>query len=200
MVGYTGQLQFHSEKTGSMAKLAKKIVTSENVSLMRVSGRGEIWFAREAGYNHLVHLEDEGLSINARNLLAFDATLQWDINRAKGGGMLGGGLFNTTVGGRGTLVVTVVGKPVVLDCSQQPVYVDAQAAVCWSATLTPGRDQLDEHGLDAARRLRRGGPDGLPRTGVRGGAVLRVDEPALGQPGRRDPRHRRRPAGQLTGR
>ena len=89
MVGYTGQLQFHSEKTGSMAKLAKKIVTSENVSLMRVSGRGEIWFAREAGYNHLVHLEDEGLSINARNLLAFDATLQWDINRAKGGGILG---------------------------------------------------------------------------------------------------------------
>ena len=138
MVGYTGQLQFHSEKTGSMAKLAKKIVTSENVSLMRVSGQGEIWFAREAGYNHLVHLEGEGLSINSRNLLAFDATLQWDINRARGGGVLGGGLFNTTVGGRGTLAITVVGKPVVLDCSQQPVYVDAQAAVCWSATLTPG--------------------------------------------------------------
>ena len=52
--------------------------------------------------------------------------------------MLGGGLFNTTVGGRGHPVVHVVGKPVVLDCSQQPVYVDAQAAVCWSATLLPG--------------------------------------------------------------
>ena len=138
MVGYTGQLQFHAERAGSMAKLAKKVVTSENVSLMRVSGQGEAWFAQNAGYLHLVHLENEGLSINARNLLVFDASLQWDINRVKGAGLLGGGLFNTTVGGTGTVVVDVVGKPVVLDCAQQPVYVDAQSAVCWSATLTPG--------------------------------------------------------------
>ena len=52
--------------------------------------------------------------------------------------MLGGGLFNTTVGGTGTAVVNVVGKSVALDCSQQPVYVDAQSAVCWSATVAPG--------------------------------------------------------------
>ena len=32
----------------------------------------------------------------------------------------------------------MVGKPVVLDCSQQPTYVDTQAAVCWSANLVPG--------------------------------------------------------------
>jgi uncharacterized protein (AIM24 family) len=30
-----------------------------------------------------------------------------------------------------------VGKPVVLDCSQQPTYVDVQAAVAWSANLAP---------------------------------------------------------------
>ena len=38
MVAYCGQVQFHHEKSGSMAMLAKKIVTSEDVSLMRVSG------------------------------------------------------------------------------------------------------------------------------------------------------------------
>ena len=58
MVGYVGQLQFHAEKTGSVAKLAKKIVTSENVSLMRISGQGEVWLAQEAGYTHLLELED----------------------------------------------------------------------------------------------------------------------------------------------
>ena len=138
MVGYVGQLQFHAEKTGSVAKLAKKVVTSENVSLMRISGQGEVWLAQDAGYTHLLELEDEGISVNARNLMAFDATLRWDINRARAGGIMGGGLFNTTVSGRGTVVVNLVGKPVVLDCSEQPVYVDAQSAVCWSATLSPG--------------------------------------------------------------
>jgi uncharacterized protein (AIM24 family) len=138
MVGYRGNVAFHHEKSGSMAKLAKKIVTSEDVSLMRMSGQGEVWLAREAGYNHLLHLEDEGLSINARNLLAFDAALTWDINRIKGVGLIGSGFFNTTVAGTGTAVITVVGKALVLDCSQQPVYVDANAAVCWSANLAPG--------------------------------------------------------------
>ena len=53
--------------------------------------------------------------------------------------MLGGsGLFNTTVGGSGTVAVTSIGKPVVFDCSQQPVFVDPNSAVMWSATLTPG--------------------------------------------------------------
>ena len=139
MVAYSGQVRFHHEKSGSMAKLAKKIVTSEDVSLMRVSGQGEVYFASDAGYVFLVELENEGISLNSRNLLAFDGSLQWDINRIKGVGVLGGsGLFNTTVGGTGTVAVTSVGKPVVFDCSQQPVFVDPNSAVMWSATLTPG--------------------------------------------------------------
>ena len=137
MVGYVGQLQFNHEKAGSLAKLGKKLFTGEDVSLMRVSGQGEVWFAQKAGYLYLLHLEDEGISINSRNLLAMDAELQWDIKMVKGAGLMTGGLFNTTVGGTGTAAITVVGKPVVLDCSQQPVYVDPNAAVCWSAGLVP---------------------------------------------------------------
>lgn len=138
MVAYQGQVQFHHEKSGSVGKLAKKVLTSENVSLMRVSGQGEVFFAEEAGYIYLMELENEGISINSRNLLAMDATLTWDINRTKGAGIATGGLFNTTVGGAGTVAINVVGKPMVLDCSQQPTFVDPQAAVCWSANLTPG--------------------------------------------------------------
>ena len=138
MVAYQGQVQFHHEKSGSVAKLVKKVVTSENVSLMRVSGQGEVYFADEAGYIHLMHLDNEGISINSRNILAFDASLQWDINRTKGAGIATGGLFNTTIGGTGTVAINVVGKPVVLDCTQRPTFVDPQSAVCWSANLSPG--------------------------------------------------------------
>ena len=137
MVAYQGQVRFDHEKTGGFAKLAKKMLTSEDVSLMRVSGQGEVFFADEAGFVQLLELEGDALSINSRNLLAFDAALSWDIQRTRGAGVATGGFYNTTVSGQGTVAINVVGKPVVLDCSQQPTYVDTQAAVCWSANLAP---------------------------------------------------------------
>ncbi|MFW6773141.1 AIM24 family protein [Nocardioides sp. CPCC 205120] len=138
MIAYQGNVSFDHEGAGSIGKLAKKVLTSENLALMRVSGQGVVYFAEQAGYVNLMHLENEGISINARNLLAFDATLQWDINRTKGAGMMGAGLFNTTIGGTGTVAINAVGLVTVLDCSQGPVYVDSDAAVCWSANLEPG--------------------------------------------------------------
>ena len=137
MVAYQGQIQFHHEKSGSMGKLLKKVLTNEDMPLMRVSGQGEVFFANEAGYVYLLELAGDGVSVNGRNLLAFDAALQWDINRVKGAGMMAGGLFNTTVSGTGTVALCTVGHPVVLDCSEQPTYVDVQAAVAWSANLVP---------------------------------------------------------------
>ena len=137
MVAYQGQVQFHHEKAGSVARLLKKLVTSEDMPLMRVSGQGEVFFANEAGYVYLLQLEGDGISVNGRNLLAFESSLTWDINRVRGAGIMAGGLFNTTVGGTGTVALCTVGKPVVLDCSQQPTYVDVQAAVAWSANLVP---------------------------------------------------------------
>ena len=138
MVAFQGQVRFDHESAGSMGKLLKKMLTSEDMPLMRVSGQGEVFFANESGYVYLVELDGtDGISVNGRNLLAFDAALQWDINRVKGAGMMSGGLFNTTVSGTGTVALCTVGKPVVLDCSQQPTYVDVQAAVAWSADLVP---------------------------------------------------------------
>ena len=137
MVAYQGQVRFDHEKSGSMGKLLKKVVTSEDMPLMRVSVQGEVFFASEAGYVYLLHLDADAISVNGRNLLAFDASMSWDINRVKGAGIMAGGLFNTTVTGPGDVALCTVGKPVVLDCSQQPTYVDTQAAVAWSAGLVP---------------------------------------------------------------
>src|SRR3546814_17049694 len=119
-----------------MAKLAKKIVTSEDVSLMRVTGQGEVWFAGDAGYVFLLELENEGISANFRNLLAFDSSLTWDINRTKGAGMMTGGLLNTTVGGTGPVAVTSGGKTTVFDCPKQPVSVYPNSTARWSAPFT----------------------------------------------------------------
>lgn len=137
MVAYQGQVAFHHEKAGGMGKLLKKVLTSEDMPMMRVSGQGEVFFANDAGYVYLVDLDGDGISVNGSNLLAFDATLAWDINRVKGAGMMAGGLFNMTVSGQGTAALCTVGRPVVLDCSSQPTYVDVQAAVAWSSSLAP---------------------------------------------------------------
>jgi uncharacterized protein (AIM24 family) len=137
MVAFQGSIEFHHEKAGSMGKLLKKMVSSEDNPLMRVTGQGEVFFASRAGFVNLIELTGDAISVNGRNLLAFDASLSWDIHRTKGAGVLAGGLFNTTVTGQGTVALHTMGKPVVLDCTQQPTYVDTQACVAWSANLTP---------------------------------------------------------------
>ncbi len=137
MVAYQGQITFNHEGAGSVGKFLKKLVTNEDVPLMRVAGQGEVFFAAESGYVYLVDLQGDALSVNGRNLLAFDAGLSWDIHRVHGAGMMTGGVFNTVLSGQGTVAVCAVGHPVVLDCSQQPTYVDINAAVGWSAGLTP---------------------------------------------------------------
>lgn len=137
MVAFQGSVEFHHEKAGSVGKLLKKMVTSEDNPLMRVTGQGEVFFASKAGFVNLVELTGDAISVNGRNLLAFDAALEWDIHRTKGAGVLAGGLFNTTVSGQGMVALHTIGKPVVLDCTQQPTYVDTQACVAWSANLTP---------------------------------------------------------------
>ena len=104
---------------------------------MRVAGQGEVFFASEAGFVYLLELAGDALSVNSRNLLAFDAAVGWDIKRVQGAGMMTGGLYNTVLQGTGTVALHAVGQPVILDCSMQPTYVDVQAAVAWSANLVP---------------------------------------------------------------
>jgi len=137
MVAYQGQVQFHHEGSGSVSKFVKRAMTSEDNPLMRVSGQGEVFFADVANDIFLMLLEGESISVGGASILAFDAALQWDVHRTKGAGIATGGLFNTLVQGHGTVALTSDGPPTILDCSQQPTYVDPQAAVCWSANLTP---------------------------------------------------------------
>ena len=137
MVAYQGQLEFKYEGSGGLGKLMKKMVSGEGGNLMRVQGMGEVFFARQAEDIFLLELTGDGLTVNTRSLLAFDANLNWDIKMIGNAGLMAGGLFNLVVNGQGVVAVTSDGPPMLLDCSRQPTFVDPQAAVCWSSNLIP---------------------------------------------------------------
>ena len=134
MVAYQGDVDFAYEGSGGLGKMFKKAFTGEGMSLMKVSGSGDVFLAQEADQVFVLHLEDEGVTVNGANVLAFESSLTWDINRVEGASMASGGLFNTTFTGRGMLAVVAHGTPVVLQVDV-PTFVDLQAAVLWSAGL-----------------------------------------------------------------
>ena len=135
MVAYQGELDFDYEGAG-VGRLFKKVVTGENLQLMRCSGQGELFLAHDAREIYIIELTGDGLSVNADNLLAFDEGIDWDINRIQGAGIASGGLFNTSLRGSGFVAVTCHGTPVTLDTTT-PTYVDTQSAVAWTLSATP---------------------------------------------------------------
>ncbi|EFH30836.1 AIM24 family protein [Streptomyces pristinaespiralis] len=136
MIAFRGNLQFERKGQG-IGGMLKRAVTGEGLPLMAVRGQGEAWFAHEAANCFIVDIEQgDALTINGRNVLCFDATLSYEIKTVKGAGMTGGGLFNSLFTGYGKLGVICDGSPIVIPVShQQPVFVDTDAVVGWSAQL-----------------------------------------------------------------
>jgi uncharacterized protein (AIM24 family) len=134
MVAFQGEVDFEYQGAGGIGRMLKKALTGEGVPLMRCRGRGELFLANYAAEIHLVHLEGDALSVNGQSILAFEPTLSWDIRRIEGASMFAGGLFNTVLEGSGWAAITAHGSPVVLQ-TDTPTYVDAQAAIAWSANL-----------------------------------------------------------------
>jgi uncharacterized protein (AIM24 family) len=135
MVAYQGQMDFAYEGGGGLGRLLKKAVTGEGVPLMRVRGQGDLFLADDAQEIHLIDLNDDSVTVNGRNVLAFEPSLRWDIRRVEGAPMLSGGVFNTVFTGHGRLALTAYGTPVVLTVDA-PTFADVQSAIAWSSTLT----------------------------------------------------------------
>jgi uncharacterized protein (AIM24 family) len=134
MVAYQGQMNFDYQGSGGIGKFIKKALTGEGAPLMKVSGQGDLFLAKDASDIHLIRLENDALTVNGSNILAFEPTVQWDIHMVEGAGMLAGGLFNTLLQGSGWVAITTRGTPVILQ-TDGPTFADAQAAVAWSAGL-----------------------------------------------------------------
>lgn len=136
MVAYRGSLQFERRGQG-VGGMLKRAVTGEGLPLMAVRGRGEAWFAHEAQNCFVVEVDPgDEFTVNGRNVLCFDASLSYRIATVKGAGITGGGLFNSVFTGHGRLGLVCDGNPLVIPVSpEDPVYVDTDAIVGWTAGL-----------------------------------------------------------------
>jgi uncharacterized protein (AIM24 family) len=135
MVAYQGNVDFAYEGAGGAGKFLKKALTGEGLPLMRCQGQGDVFLAERAYDVHLLNINNSGLSISGKNVLAFSSSLDWNIERVKGGSMAAGGLFNTTLRGTGWVALTTDGPPVVLNAAEAPTFADTNAIVAWSANL-----------------------------------------------------------------
>jgi uncharacterized protein (AIM24 family) len=137
MVAYQGDVKFEHAGSGGMSRMIKKAVTNEGTTLMKIEGSGEVFLADMAQDVQLLQLEDESITANGANVLAFDAGIDWDIKRVEGAsGMLGGGLFNMELKGSGRVALVSDGPPVLLELDGEQTFADPQAAITWSSGLS----------------------------------------------------------------
>ena len=136
MVAYQGDVKFEHAGSGGLSRMIKKAVTNEGTQLMKVAGSGEVFLADTAQDIQLIKLEDDSITANGANVLAFDADIVWDITRVEGAsGMLGGGLYNMQLKGSGWVALVSDGPPVMLELNGETAYADPQAAITWSSGL-----------------------------------------------------------------
>ncbi|MTE20907.1 AIM24 family protein [Streptomyces sp. TRM43335] len=137
MIAYEGFVQYEPNPP-AVRQLASQWLTGEGAPLMKCSGDGVLYLADYGADVVCLNLADEALSVNGTNLLAFDAHLQWGVERVKGLAKFAGqGLFNVGISGTGWVALTSRGTPVVVDCGrgEDETYVDPDALVAWSSGL-----------------------------------------------------------------
>lgn len=137
MVAHQGDVKFEHAGSGGVAKFMKKAMTGEGQELMKISGTGEVFLADLAQDVQLLRLEDEAITANGANVLAFEEGIDWDIKRVEGAsGMLGGGLYNMHLQGTGYVALISDGPPMMIQISGEQTYADPNAAITWSSGVT----------------------------------------------------------------
>ncbi len=137
MVAYQGDVKFEHAGSGGVSRFVKKAVTGEGTDLMKMSGAGEVFLAHMAQDVQLIKLDNDSITANGANVLAFDAGIDWDIKKVEGvSGMLGGGLYNMHLEGSGHVALITDGPPVLLRIDGEPTFGDPNAAITWSSGVT----------------------------------------------------------------
>lgn len=112
-------------------------LTGEKVPLMAATGTGKLYIADSGKHICLVELDDDAIYLNGNDMLAFEQTLQWDVEMNKNLASIASlGLFSLKLSGKGIAAFTAHGQPLVLPVKENtPLYTDPNATVCWSSTL-----------------------------------------------------------------
>ena len=183
MVAYQGDVSFEHAGSGGLSRMMKKAMTGEGTTLMKMSGTGEVFLADTAQDIHLIYLENDAITVNGANLLAFDAGIDWDIKRVEGvSGMMGGGLYNTALSGTGWVAIVSDGPPVLLEHGRRP---DVRRPAGGDHVVVQRADRRqDRHQAEELHRPRLGrvGADVVLRPGLAARPAERG--PGAGRPGR----------------
>lgn len=141
MVAYTGNIQFEREGIleHGIGKMFKKAFTGEGTALMKATGNGRLYLADQGKKITIFDLQNESITVNGNDLLAFESGVEWDIHlMRKMAGMMSGGLFNVHLRGRGKVAITSHYEPLTLLVRPgRPVLTDPNATVAWSGHLEP---------------------------------------------------------------
>jgi uncharacterized protein (AIM24 family) len=170
MVCYQGDVKFENKGSGGIGKMFRSAVTGEGVDMMQCTGQGELFVAEQAAEIQVMYLENDSISVNGANVLAFSSSIDWDIHRVQArGAAMTGGLYNVSLRGTGYVAITTKGDPVALDVASAPTFADAQAVVMWTNGVTMDI-RVDTGGL---KSMIRGGTGELLQMAFRGqGYVL----------------------------
>ncbi len=151
MISYTGKIKFEREKMleHGVGMMFKKAFTGEGTSLMKATGNGRLYLADQGKKITIFDLDNESITVNGNDLLAFEPGIEWDIKlMRKVAGMMSGGLFNVTLQGKGKVAITTHFEPLTLLVRPgEPVITDPNATVAWSGHLNtgiPNRHQLPD--------------------------------------------------------
>jgi uncharacterized protein (AIM24 family) len=135
MIAYEGLIDFNPNPP-QIANMVRSWATGEGVPLMVCTGQGELYLADYGKDVVIMQLQNEALSVNGKNILAFDSSLQWNIERVQGVSMLSGmGMFNVVLRGQGWAALTSKGTPIVLDTREAETFVDTDALVAFTEGL-----------------------------------------------------------------
>jgi len=180
MVAYQGDVRFENKGSGGVGKWLKQQMTGEGVDMMQCTCQGELFVADLASEIQVIYLENDAISVNGNNILAFSSSIEWDIHRIQArGAAMTGGLYNVSLRGTGYVAITTKGDPVALDVAGAPTFADAQAVVMWTAGVSMDV-RVDTGGL---KSLVRGGTGELLQMAFGGQGYVLVQPSESVSPG-----------------
>jgi len=138
MIAYTGEFTFTGKASaeGGLTGFVKEAVSGEGTPVMRAEGSGHLYVADQGKKVQILDLDaDEAISVNGNDILAFESTVDYEVNTIGSlSGAAAGGLTNVFLTGPGQVAISTHGDPLVMT---PPVFTDPDATVAWSTNLSP---------------------------------------------------------------
>lgn len=137
-IAYRGDLWFERLPT-TAARSLSEVAVREMSPLVRAVGRGRLFCAHRGAHVHVLELHGESLVVSARDLLAFESSVDFDMSLlGRGVGLAAGGLIVAVLRGEGAVAIATHGETLHLEVTpDNPVNTDPHATVAWSAGLSP---------------------------------------------------------------